>query len=131
MALADFMNGDSFVEDYEPMQTERDGAEYEAEDPAAPSPARDTSIMMDESMYQDASSLDESLASSRSLAISPATSPRKRAIVEENKENAANKVKITNDAGQVRLTAKMRAKEKELRRFAGVQRNRPLRQSEK
>ena len=50
---------------------------------------------------------------------------------EENKENAANKVKITNDAGQVRLTAKMRAKEKELRRFAGVQRNRPLRQSEK
>ena len=52
-------------------------------------------------------------------------------IDEENKENAANKVKITNDAGQVRLTAKMRAKEKELRRFAGVQRNRPLRQSEK
>lgn len=131
MALADFMNGDSFVEDYEPMQTEREGAEYEADDPAAANSARDTSIMMDESMYQDGSLLDESMASSRSLNMSPATSPRKRAIDEENKENAANKVKITNDAGQVRLTAKMRAKEKELRRFAGVQRNRPLRQSEK
>jgi hypothetical protein len=47
--------------------------------------------MMDESMYQDGalntSLLDESMASSRSLNASPATSPRKRAIDEENKAN--------------------------------------------
>jgi len=135
MALTDFMNGDSFVENYEPMQTERDGADDEAKDLAAPSPGGDTSIMMDESMYQDGalntSLLDESMASSRSLNASPATSPRKRAIDEENKANSNNKVKLTNDLGQVRLTTKMRLKEKELRRFCSMQRNRPLRQSEK
>lgn len=38
---------------------------------------------------------------------------------------------IHNDNGQVRLTAKMREKEKELRRFLAQQRNRTLKQSEK
>ena len=76
---------------------------------------------MDESMYQDTSLLDESLASSRSL-TSPSTSPRKAAGDTENK-----KYKLMNDSGQIRLTPKMRMKEKELRKFLSLQRNRPLR----
>jgi len=38
---------------------------------------------------------------------------------------------MNNDLGQVRLCAPMRAKERELRKFLSVQRNRPLRQGER
>ena len=71
---------------------------------------------MDESMYQDSSLLDESLASSRSLS-SPSNSPGRIVIPEENK---LNKYKLMNDCGQVRLTAKMRMKEKDLRKFLSI-----------
>jgi len=78
-------------------------------------------------MYQDDSILDESLASSRSLS-SPSNSPRKITVtLDDNKQ----KYKLTNDNGQIRLTNKMRMKEKECRTFLSHQRNRPLRQGEK
>ena len=122
MALTDFMNADSFVENNEHLQTERDGGDDDEAGAAPASPGRnDSSFAMDESMYQDTSLLDESLASSRSL-TSPSTSPRKAAGDTENK-----KYKLMNDSGQIRLTPKMRMKEKELRKFLSLQRNRPLR----
>jgi len=95
--------------------------------------AGDNSIMvLEESVCDD---LDESLASSRTTGtvFSPSTSPRRRLLPTAGTEEGAstsrnqNKMKLMNDMGQVRLTQKMRAKEKEVRRFLSVQRNRTLR----
>lgn len=92
----------------------------------------DSSIMIiEESICDD---LDESGLLTNRSTHSPATSPRKTPISELNggpQQANPNKIKLTNDMGQVRLTQKMRAKEKDLRKFLAVQRNRTLRQSEK
>jgi hypothetical protein len=86
----------------------------------------DQSLMIiEESFYHD----DETHTS-------PFTSPRmtarkKQGASASKTAHNPNKVKLTNEQGQVRLTSKMKAKEKELRHFLSVQRNRTLRQSEK
>lgn len=83
--------------------------------------------------------LDESMVSGRSSILSPAMSPR----VSINPDDAAKqkedrirnknslKLRLINDLGQIRLTSKMREKEKLLRKQLAQQKNRTLRQSEK
>lgn len=74
-------------------------------------------VVADESIYQD---FDESIASSRS-SVSPRSPGRKLTIPEvrpssePNQPPVVNKIRIMNDMGQMRLTSKMRGKERELR----------------
>lgn len=69
--------------------------------------------------------LDCSINSGRSSILSPAASPRERKPDDEGagnfkeeriKSKNALKLRLVNDLGQIRLTSKMRDKEKQLRR---------------
>jgi hypothetical protein len=81
----------------------------------------DSSIMIiEESICED---LDESGLLTNRSSLSPSSSPRKTPVSELNggaQQVNPNKIKLTNDMGQVRLTQKMRAKEKDLRKFLAV-----------
>ena len=83
------------------------------------SPSKNDDSICDESMYQENPNWEDSMTSDRGLTDSPGGSPRRR--------SSQSKVRLTNDMGQIRLTLKMRDKEKELRKFLSVQRNRTLR----
>lgn len=78
--------------------------------------------------------------SGRSSILSPHVSPRTSVIQQQDpaaykqdklKQRNALKHRLVNDLGQIRLTAKMRDKEKILRKTLASQKNRTLRQSEK
>lgn len=74
-------------------------------------------VVADESLYQD---FDESMASCRS-SVSPRSPGRKLTISEvspnkvPNQPPVINRIRLMNDMGQMRLTKKMRDKERELR----------------
>jgi len=94
---------------------------------------------LDQSVYVEDTSYDfedQTVESNRSSILSPSGSPRLN-VDDAEGEKARSlrgkkpKIILTNDLGQVRLTAKMREKENNLRRDLSILKNRTLRQSEK
>lgn len=115
--LTEFMNKNSFVENSEYLETDQGDA--------TPSKA-DDSVYLDESLYMD----EPSQVSERSMMMDSPRSPE-RSGRSPRKSRGSSRVQLNNDMGQIRLTSKMREKEKEVRKLYSVQKNRTLRQSEK